>query len=189
MEGTMAEIRLFAGDFSPKNWAYCNGQLLSIAQNNALFALLGTTYGGDGRVTFALPDFRGRHPLGSGQGTGLPYYTLGQAGGTQNQSLLSTNLPQHTHGVTGAPTISINQPCNTGEATGPEPEGQYPALPSDGAAMYSSVGDSTMKSFTLSPVSNLVASISGSSMPIPLGSPYLGINYIICMYGIFPSRN
>jgi microcystin-dependent protein len=189
MEGTMAEIRLFAGNFSPKSWAYCNGQLLSIAQNSALFALLGTTYGGNGTTTFSLPDFRGRHPLGTGQGPGLPNYALGTLTGTQSTSLLLTNLPNHNHTVTGTPTITVKQPCNTGEGTAPEPENNYPATPSGGAQMYGSTQDDTMKTYDLAPHSNLFAGISGGSQPIPLGSPYLGINYIICMYGIFPSRD
>lgn len=189
MEGTIAEIRLFAGNFSPKSWAYCNGQLLSIAQNTALFSLLGTTYGGDGRVTFALPDFRGRHPLSSGQGPGLPNYPLGALTGNQSTILLSSNLPNHSHTVTGTPTVTVKQPCYTGEGTAPDPENNYPATPSGGAQMYSTTSDDTMKTYDLAPVSNLVAGISGGSYPIPLGSPYLGINYIICMYGIYPSRD
>lgn len=189
MEGTMAEIRLFAGNFSPKSWAYCNGQLLAIATNTALFSLLGTTYGGDGRTTFGLPDFRGRHPLSTGQGGGLPNYVLGERTGVQQTTLSLLNLPNHSHISTGIPSVTINMLCNTNEATGTEPEGQYPATPSSGATMYSSAADSTLATYDLHPVSNLVAGVSGSSQPIPLGSPYLGINYIICMYGIFPSRD
>ncbi|KAB2918587.1 MAG: phage tail protein [Bacteroidetes bacterium] len=189
MEGTMAEIRLFAGNFSPKSWGYCNGQLLSIAQNTALFSLLGTTYGGDGRVTFALPDFRGRHPLSSGQGPGLPNYPLGLATGTQSTSLTLGNLPPHSHSVTGTPSVTIKMPCNISDGSGTEPEGQYPATPAGGATMYSPAADSTLATINLNPVSNLIASVAGASMPIPLGSPYLGINYIICMYGIYPSRD
>lgn len=188
MEGTMAEIRLFAGNFSPKSWAYCNGQLLAIATNTALFSLLGTTYGGDGRTTFGLPDFRGRHPLSTGQGGGLPNYTLGEVTGRQSTTLSLSNLPNHTHTLTGTPTITVNQPCNTGLGETGEPDGLYPATPSAGE-MYGTTSDDTMKSYNLAPVSNLVAGVSGSSQPVALGSPYLGINYIICMYGIFPSRD
>lgn len=189
MEGTMAEIRLFATNFSPKAWAYCNGQLLSIAQNTALFSLLGVTYGGDGRVTFALPDFRGRHPLSLGQGPGLPNYVLGEYAGVQSYSLSLTNLPAHTHTISGVPSITIKMPCNIDEGTGTEPEGQYPATPSGGATMFSAAADSPLATYNLNPISNLVASVSGSSMPVQMGSPYLGINYIICMFGIFPSRD
>lgn len=189
MEGTIAEIRLFAGNFSPKSWAYCNGQLLSIPQNTALFSLLGTTYGGDGRVTFALPDFRGRHPLSSGQGPGLPNYPLGALTGVQSTFLTSANLPNHTHIASGAPTITVKQPCYIGVATSPEPDGMYPATPSDSAEMFAASSDDVMKSYDLAPSSNLIAAVNGGSQPIYLGSPYLGINYIICMYGIYPSRD
>lgn len=185
----MSEIRMFAGNFSPRNWAYCNGQLLAISTNTALFSLLGTTYGGNGIQTFALPDFRGRSPLSSGQGGGLPMYQLGQFGGSQSVSLTLNNLPNHTHVSQGSPSITVKQPCDTAEGIDTAPEGLYPATPSGGAAMYGSTGDDVMKTYDLQPVSNLVAGISGSSMPIHLGSPYLGINYIICMYGIYPSRN
>lgn len=189
MEGTMAEIRLFAGNFSPKSWAYCNGQLLAIATNTALFSLLGTTYGGDGRTTFALPDFRGRHPLSAGQGPNLPNYVLGELTGVQSTTLLLTNLPNHTHILNGSPTITVRQPCYVGEGTGNEPENNYPATPSGGAQMYGTPADDTMKTYDLAPVSNLMAGASGGSQPISIGSPFLGINYIICMFGIFPSRD
>lgn len=189
MEGTMAEIRMFAGNFSPRYWGYCNGQLLAISTNTALFSLLGTTYGGDGRTTFALPDMRGRIPMGTGQGAGLSNYVLGQMAGVQNGSLLSLNLPTHTHTISGTPTITIKEACCTTEGTGAEPEGQYPATPSGGAAMYGTGGTDTWKTWDLSPVSNLVATPSGASQPIPHGAPYLGINYVICMQGIFPSRD
>lgn len=189
MEGTMSEIRMFAGNFSPRNWAYCNGQLLAISTNTALFSLLGTTYGGNGTQTFALPDFRGRHPLSSGQGAGLSAYQLGQYGGSELRVLSLNNLPNHTHISQGSPSITVQQGCNTGEGVDTAPEGLFPATPSGGAAMYGSNGDEVMKTYDLHPVSSLVAGVSGSSQPIYLGSPYLGINYIICLYGIYPSRN
>lgn len=189
MEGTIAEIRMFAGNFSPRNWAYCNGQLLAIATNTALFSLLGTIYGGNGSTTFALPDFRGRSPVSAGQGPGLSYYSLGEASGSQEGYLSLINLPNHTHTATGTPSITVNQPCNTGEATLNEPDGMYPATPSGGAGMYGTPSDDVMKTYDLAPHSNIVAGNTGGSQPFELGSPYLGINYIICMYGIFPSRN
>lgn len=99
MEGTMATIMLFAADFAPKYWAYCNGQLLSIAQNSALFSLLGTTYGGNGTTNFALPNFQSRTAVGTGQGPGLSNVVLGEMAGLQNITLNVTNLPQHIHPV------------------------------------------------------------------------------------------
>ena len=93
----IGEIRLFAGNFAPRSWMFCQGQLLSIAQNTALFSILGTTYGGNGQTTFALPDLRGRVPINPGQGPGLPPYTLGEQGGTPTHTLISPEMPAHAH--------------------------------------------------------------------------------------------
>src|SRR5215212_259973 len=97
MEGTIAEIRLFAGNFAPRNWAFCAGQILPIAQNTALFSLLGTTYGGNGQTTFALPDLRGRVAVGAGQGPGLSNISLGQVAGETTHTLISQEIPAHNH--------------------------------------------------------------------------------------------
>lgn len=105
MEGYIAQIILFAGTFAPRGWAFCQGQILSISQNTALFSLLGTTYGGNGQTTFALPDLRGRAPIGTGQGPGLSSISLGQMAGTENVTLLITQLPAHTHTVTVNPVL------------------------------------------------------------------------------------
>src|SRR5215510_651071 len=102
MEGTIGEIRMFAGNFAPRNWAFCAGQLMSISQNTALFSLLGTTYGGNGQTTFALPDFRGRVAVGTGQGPGLPNITLGEVSGEPTHTLISTEMPSHTHALVGS---------------------------------------------------------------------------------------
>jgi microcystin-dependent protein len=110
----VAEIRLFAGNFAPRGWAFCNGQLVSIQQNTALFSLLGTTYGGDGRVTFALPDLRGRVPIGQGQGPGLSRRDLGEASGTSSVTLVESELPAH-----GLPAST--QPATTNRALGAVP--------------------------------------------------------------------
>src|SRR5215211_5950019 len=101
MEGYIAEIRLFAGNFAPRGWAFCYGQILSIAQNTALFSLLGTTYGGNGQTTFALPDFRSRVPVGAGTGPGLANISLGEVSGHETVTLLLNQMPVHTHPVTG----------------------------------------------------------------------------------------
>ena len=97
MDGYIAEIKLFAGNFAPRNWAFCNGQILQIAENQSLYSLIGITYGGDGRVTFALPDLRGRVPISAGQGPGLSNYALGQAGGEERHTLNTNEMPGHTH--------------------------------------------------------------------------------------------
>ena len=113
MDPLLASIILFAGNFAPRGFYLCQGQILSIAQNTALFSLLGTTYGGDGRTTFALPDLRGRVPVGQGQGPGLSNYDLGEVSGTESTTLLVTNLPQHNH-----PLIATSEAGSTSDPTG-----------------------------------------------------------------------
>lgn len=176
MEGTIAEIRLFAGNFSPRSWAFCSGQILSIAQNTALFSLLGTTYGGNGATTFALPDLRGRVPVGTGQGPGLPNFTLGEIGGTETVNLLINNLPAHTH------TASLSMGARNGAGNSISPTGNYPANVTNG---YSNTQDAQMAPLN----GSATVGNTGGSQPFSIMSPYLGLNYIICMEGIFPSRN
>lgn len=179
MEGTIAEIRLFAGNFAPRSWAFCQGQILSIAQNTALFALLGTTYGGNGQTTFALPDFRGRVAVGTGQGPGLPSMDLGEQAGEVSHTLIVTEIPAHNHTVApGAHNGDLaNQSNPTGNVLG---VGQVPGGQS--VNMYSNVAANT----ALSPTTS---SLTGGSQPHNNMQPYLGMNYIICIEGIFPSRN
>jgi microcystin-dependent protein len=121
MEGTIGEIRMFAGNFNPRTWAFCQAQLLPIAQNTALFSILGTTYGGNGQTTFGLPDFRGRVAVGTGQGPGLPNVQLGEMAGTTTVTLLSTNMPAHNHAVTGTVTMQ----ANTDGVLTSDPTGRY----------------------------------------------------------------
>ncbi len=177
MEGTMATITMFAGDFAPKNWALCMGQLVGINQNQALFSLLGTTFGGDGRTTFALPDFRGRSAVGTGQGNGLTNRALGAVTGSETVTLTCNNLPPHTH--TGTITAaSTSSPGNTDEP----PTMIYGAGGTNhfaaGAQAQGSLGGVTA---TIAP--------AGASQPVNIQQPYLALNIIICQYGIFPSRN
>lgn len=162
----IAQIQMFSFAFAPRNWAQCNGQLLPIAQNQALFSLLGTTYGGNGTTTFGLPDLRGRTPLHFGQGPGLSNRSLGQVGGIESVTLTSTQIPSHTHTVsanTAAPTLGT-------------PAGNLWAQ-----GNYSASGASPMAA---GDVGN-----SGGSQPHPNLSPYLTINFCIALAGIFPSRN
>src|SRR5437879_11862971 len=105
----LGSIIMFAGNFAPRGWALCNGQILPIAQNTALFSILGTTYGGNGQTTFALPDLRGRVPVGSGQGPGLSNYDLGQQGGSESETLTVNQMPEHTHAITGEVYITVNK--------------------------------------------------------------------------------
>ena len=171
----LGEITLFAGNFAPRNWAFCDGQLLSISQNTALFSILGTTYGGNGQTTFALPDLRGRVPIhvGGGTGPGLSTYVLGQSGGSENVTLITSQLPSHNHTVNGVASGG-NQPS---------PSGNLPAIESTGTSLdYSNAtANATMNAAMITN--------NGGGQPHNNLPPYLGLNYIIALFGIFPSRN
>ena len=180
MEGTIGEIRMFAGTFAPRTWAYCNNQLISIATNTALFSILGTTYGGNGQTTFALPDFRGRVAVGTGQGPGLSNIVLGQMAGTPTVTLLTTNMPAHNHPITGAVSMVANGGT---DGLTDDPTGRRLG----GANVYTSF---TNEPAAMAPLqSNLSIGASGGSQPFSIMPPYLGMNYVICMFGIFPSRD
>lgn len=204
MEGTMSEIRLFAGDFAPKSWSMCNGSLIAISTNQALFALLGTTYGGNGVQTFGLPDLRGRTAVGTGQGAGLSYYTLGEMNGVNSVSLLSSQMPQHTHTATAGASTGQSGGTATLKAVNAggqaSPTGNYLGVDDSGAgaSTYATGGTGTpvaMNSGSLVTSNGLVSApsvavaINGSSQPHNNTMPSLALNYIICIYGIFPSRN
>lgn len=173
----MSAIAIFGFDWAPRNWASCNGQLLAIAQNQALFSLLGTTFGGNGVSTFALPDLRGRAPVGMGQGLGLSNITLGQPGGSSSVTLISTQLPTHNHSVlVNNSKAALSAPANNeylAEATD---------LNSDASKVYSSSAPNVV----LSP--NTLAN-AGGNQPHENMQPYIVVNYCIALYGIFPSRN
>lgn len=178
MEGYIGEIRMFAATFQPQSWAYCNGQILSIAQNTALFSLLGTTYGGNGQTTFALPDIRSRVAIGFGQGPGLTPVSQGEQKGTENNTLTGSNLPAHTHVISG----SAKMLTTSAPADAETPVGNYFA--NDGSPKFKTSGSGTMFP------ANVNLSLGGSGgTPVNNLMPYLGINYIICLYGIYPSRN
>jgi microcystin-dependent protein len=173
MEGYIAEIRMFAGNFAPRGWAFCQGQILSIAQNTALFALIGTTYGGNGQTTFALPDLRGRVPVGPGLGPGLPNVDLGQMSGEATHTLISTEMPAHTH--------SANAVASGGNSGTPG-TGVVWAGSTARDSIYSSGAPNTT-------LQGAAIGQAGGSQPHNNMQPYTGINYIICIEGIFPSRN
>jgi microcystin-dependent protein len=180
MDPYIAQVIIFGGNFAPRGWMYCNGQLLSIAEYTALFSLVGTTYGGDGQVTFALPDLRGRVPVGTGTSPGRSTYDLGQVSGTEQVTLLTSNLPAHNHPATMTAQVGVTNVTPTSD----DPEGSM--LTTTGEAFYatgSSVGG-------LGGVSaGVTTGVTGGNMPFPNKSPYLAINYIICVEGIYPSRN
>lgn len=169
----LGEIRLFAGNFAPKGYALCNGQLLSISQNTALFSLLGTTYGGDGVSTFALPNLQGRVPIHMGTGVGGSSYFEGQQGGTEAVTLNSNQMPIHTH--------FVNSVASGGNQ--PSPPGNLPAIESTGTSLNYSNAAATGQ------MSSSMLTSAGGSQPFSVVQPYLVINFIIALQGVYPSRN
>ena len=168
----LGEIKMFAGNFAPQGYAFCNGQLLPIAQNTALFSLLGTTYGGDGQTTFALPDLRGRAPIHAGNGPGLTNRNLGQKGGTETNTLTVAQLPAHNHSV-----VAVSTPGNQ-----TSPTNNLPADTNLFDNEYSNAsGNTTMNS---SMIGN-----TGNGQPVDNMQPYTTVHYIIALQGIFPSPN
>ena len=165
METFLGTILLFAGNFAPRGWAFCNGQLLPINQNQALFSLLGTTYGGDGRTTFALPDLRGRVPVHAGQGTGLTNRTQGQSFGAESVTLTVGQLPAHTHPNT-------SELPHVGEMPNPTPE-----------VAIAFNRDAAMTTVTIQ------SGPAGGGQPVAISPPSLALNYIIALEGIYPSRS
>ncbi|MED1796406.1 tail fiber protein [Brevibacillus nitrificans] len=174
----VGEIRMFAGDFAPKGWALCNGQLLSISQNTALFALLGTNYGGDGKNTFALPDLRGRAPMHQGQGDGLTNRRVGEQVGSETVTLLQSEMPAHTHlAMAVDQTGDTNSPQGTVWAQAPK-QGKFVKRDTP---LYNDAAGSQMSPTALS--------IAGSSLPHNNRQPYLGVNFIIALQGAYPPRD
>jgi microcystin-dependent protein len=166
----LGEIRLFPYNFAPLGWALCDGSVLSIASNTALFSLLGTTYGGDGRSTFALPDLRGRVAVSSGQGAGLTDHPLGQLGGDETVTLTTDGLPAHSHAVA----------AHSSRGAHASPNGRVPGHSSSGT-VYADASDRTQMS------AQMIAP-TGGDQPHDNLQPYLALNYCIAMEGIFPSR-
>ena len=166
----LGEIRMFGGNFAPQGWAFCNGQVLSIAENDALFTLIGTTYGGDGQTTFALPDLRGRAPVHMGQGPGLSNYTIGQAAGSETVTLITNQLPAHSHPPA----------ANSSTGTSTSPAGNVWAASKD-LSPFTTVPNTNMNSGAMG--------MAGGSQPHDNLPPYLTISFIISLFGIFPSQN
>lgn len=184
-------IILVPYNFPPRGWAFCNGQVLSISQNTALFSLIGTFYGGNGVSTFQLPDLRGRVPLSAGQGTGLSNYVIGQVGGVENVFLNISQLPSHNHQVPGAGlTGTING--QTAAANSKSPAGAVPATEAAGVtATYSTAtsGLTPMASGQVAIGGTATSASTGGGQPVSVLNPYLTMNYCIALQGIFPSRN
>jgi microcystin-dependent protein len=179
MDEYIGIVKLFAGNFAPRGWLLCWGQTLPISQYTALFSILGTYYGGNGTTTFQLPDLRGRAPVGVGAGIGISPIVVGQAGGVENISLLTQNLPAHNHAVTGTVTLSTTrEAANTGT-----PAGAYLAVTTPNSTYNSAGGGGPLAGVT----QNLNTALTGQTLPFPSRNPYLGMNYIICMVGIYPT--
>jgi microcystin-dependent protein len=184
-EAYISQIEIFGFSFPPKNWAACAGQIMPIQQNQALFALLGTTYGGNGQTTFALPDLRGRVPISMGQGPGLPNYSEGQVGGEETHVLQTGEMPSHTHFMAADATTTtgiVNTPAanlSLGQSSG-QPASGTPfavniyntAAPASGSALAAGAIGTT-----------------GSNQAHENRMPYLGMSFCICLVGVFPSRN
>jgi microcystin-dependent protein len=181
-EPFIGEVKLFGFNFAPKGYQTCQGQILSIATNTALFSLLGTIYGGNGQTTFALPDLQGRAAVGQGQGPGLPSYTMGEKAGNTTVTILTSNMPAHIHTLNAA-RVSVR--ASSSPASEQDPTGMFPAVTT--SPIYSDTP--TTNAFTGGTVVSGTTDITGSGMPISIVNPYLCMNYSIAIQGIFPSRN
>ncbi|WP_316805484.1 phage tail protein [Pedobacter nototheniae] len=182
MDEYVGIIKIFGGNFAPRGWLLCNGQIVSLSQYQALFAIIGTTYGGNGLSTFGLPDLRGRVPIGTGQGVGLPLVNLGEIGGTPSVSLIVNNLPAHNHLVTG----TVKQAVNADSANTDSPESTYLGPVSTGN-LYNNQPSPNVFGGNLAV--NLTTATTGAGTPVNNLQPYLGLSYIICFEGLFPTRN
>lgn len=176
-EPFIAEIKMFAGNFAPRNYMFCDGALLPISQNTALFSILGTTYGGDGISTFQLPDMRGRVPMHPGRGAGLTPRRLGDKSGTETVTLNEMELPPHNHQLLATSTAGDTSTPSNNSTLAPPPQGGRGAT----AKVF---GDAT----NIVPMDTNGLHVSGGSQPHANEQPYQAINYIIAIYGLYPSR-
>jgi microcystin-dependent protein len=166
----VGEIRIFAGNYAPAGWAFCDGSSQSIAENNVLFALIGTTYGGNGQTTFNLPDLRSRLPIHQGQGPGLTNFLLGQPGGVEQVTLTSSQIPSHTH--------AFNAKNNTADLI--SPQGNMLGVSSNTNVFFSDTPNVTMN--------NAMLSSAGGNQAHSNIQPYLCVNFIISFFGVFPQQ-
>ncbi|CAN5802567.1 tail fiber protein [soil metagenome] len=179
----LGEIRMFAGVFAPRGWTFCNGQLMAISENDALYTLIGTTYGGDGQTTFGIPDLRGRVPLSQGQGPGLSSYVIGQKAGTESVTLTLLQTPSHTH--------SLNATSANGNVAVPNnqtlPASPDAPTPHTTASLYVEATPNAVVQNTMDPTS--ISPSGGSNQPHENRMPVLAFSFIIALEGVFPSRN
>jgi microcystin-dependent protein len=167
----VGQIMMVGFNFPPQGWASCNGQLLAISEFDVLFNLIGTTYGGDGQTTFAVPDLRGRVPVGIGQGASLSVYTIGEVIGAETVTLTLNQIPQHQH--------SYNPVASQNDLTTDRPDSSYPAV----GGYYATTANSA------APMAALTVASGGGSQPHNNLQPFLAINFIISLFGVFPSQN
>lgn len=189
----LGSISGWAPNFAPRNWAFCQGQTISIQQNNALYSLLGTTYGGNGQSTFCLPNLQGRTPIGAGQSPGTSFYALGASSGSESVSLTNAQMPAHTH--VAVATISASLPTSTAAASSATPAANLVLAAANGSDGRDTVD---VKIYAPAPGSvdlalpssaTVTVQAAGGNQPISIVQPFQVINYIICMNGVFPSRN
>lgn len=178
MEGVIGFTTLFAGNFAPKSWMFCQGQTISIASNTALFSILGTRYGGNGTTTFKLPDLQGRAVIGAGSGPGLSGYELGQSGGAEAITITEAQMPAHIHPV----QFTVTQNA-AGSATTTNPENNTYGEDGSGSA-FTNPANVGLKPFS----GSIAMANAGLGAPVPTVNPYLALNYIMCQYGSYPSR-
>ncbi|MEM9733399.1 MAG: tail fiber protein [Pseudomonadota bacterium] len=177
-EPFIAEIRIFGGSYAPRGWAFCDGQLLPIATNTALFSLIGTIYGGDGRTTFALPNMQGRIPLGAGRGTGLSERQLSERGGAEETALTLSQIPSHNHAVLADANPGS---FSGGGADTADPNNHFLAATTSTGPFY---GDGSTNRVAMAPTS-----ATGGAAPHNNDQPFLVLNYIIALEGLYPTPN
>ncbi|MGY4396801.1 microcystin-dependent protein [Sphingomonas sp. UYAg733] len=175
----VGEIRMFGGNFAPAGWAHCDGSLQPISENETLFQLIGTTYGGDGQETFALPDLRGRLPIHQGAGSGLSNYVIGESAGTESVTLTLNQIPAHSHTLAASTT----------PATLPSPTNAVPGTVNPTASSYSMYVVPGTSTLVQAPMAATSISPQGGSQPHENRMPALAVTYIISLFGVFPSQN
>lgn len=181
MNPFIGEVIMFGGNFAPRGWAFCEGQLLSISQNTALFSILGTMYGGDGRTTFGLPDLRGRVAIHEGHGPGLSTYSLGEKGGAPTATLNTTTMPFHNHFAASNADMNVSD-----EAGEDDPDGNYIGGGQDIFSASPSAGNKLADGAATTTTS---LTNTGNGQSFDIEQPYLVTKYIIALFGVYPSRN
>jgi microcystin-dependent protein len=179
MEGVIGFTTLFAGNFAPKNWAFCQGQTINIQSNTALYSLIGTFYGGNGTTNFKLPDLQGRAVVGVGQGPGLSDYLIGQVGGAEAVTVTVQQMPAHVHPV----QVTITQNGASGATLASPADNTYGS--DNSGTAYTSPANTGLKPFA----GSITMQNAGLGTPVPTVNPYMALNYIICQYGVYPSRS